>query len=78
MLSTAQNTCGVFSDIGTILTGRHKTAILCSQLYDEINTLRFSGGAGLHVIQYIVLLITHKITQYPCNFVHTADHILRG
>jgi hypothetical protein len=28
MLSTAQNKCGVFAGIGTMLTGRHKTAIV--------------------------------------------------
>ena len=28
MLSTAQNRCGVFAGIGTMLTGRHKTAIV--------------------------------------------------
>ena len=40
--------------------------------------LRWSGGVCLHVMQCIILLITHKITRYPCSFVHTADHILRG
>ena len=78
MLSTAQNRCGVFSGIGAILTGRHKTAILCRRLYEGLLILRFSGGVCLHVIQCIILLITHKITRYPCIFVHTADHILRG
>ena len=28
MLSTAHNRCGVFAGIGTMLTGRHKTAIV--------------------------------------------------
>ena len=85
MLSTAQNRCGVFSGIGAILTGRHKTAILCNRLYEEENTLQISakavvrrGGACFDVIQCIILSITRKITRYPCSFVHTADHILRG
>ena len=30
------------------------------------------GGACLHVIQCIILLITHSITKYPGQFVHMA------
>jgi hypothetical protein len=44
MLSTAQNRCGVFVAIGTILTGRKKTAIVCSRLYEEINNCAFPAA----------------------------------
>jgi hypothetical protein len=60
MLSTAQNKCGVFAGIKTMLTGCQKPAIVCSRQYEEINKLRFSGGVCMHVIQCIVLLITFQ------------------
>ena len=50
MLWTAKNKCGVFAGIGAILTGRKKTAILCSRMYEEVTKLRLSGGVYLHVI----------------------------
>ena len=81
MLSTAQDRCGVFSGIGAILTGRHKTAILYHRLYEGLLILRFSGGVWLHVIQCIILLIRIRnsyITKYPRKFVDTAHPLLRS
>jgi hypothetical protein len=46
MLSTAQNRCGVFAGIGTMLTGRHKTAIVLHPAGRGRYKTRFSGGAG--------------------------------
>jgi hypothetical protein len=67
MLSMAQNRCGVFAGIGTMLTGRHNTAIVCNRLDEEASKLRFSGGACVHVIQCIILLITFLLQNTLAN-----------
>ena len=69
MLSTAYNRCGVFAGIGSILTGGDKMAIAWQPADEDVLKLRFSvdypivlgvrrGGACLHVIQCIILLMT--------------------
>ena len=41
MLWTAQNRCGVFAVIGTMLTGGQQEPSPASRLYEEENELRF-------------------------------------
>ena len=86
MLSTAYNRCGVFAGIGSILTGGDKMAIAWQPADEDVLKLRFSadypivlgvrrGGACLHVIQCIILLITYSITKYPGKFGHICTRV---
>ena len=86
MLWTAQNRCGVFAGIGSIPTGGDKMAIAWRPADEDVLKLRFSadypivlgvrrGGACLHVIQCIFLLITYSITKYPGKFGHICTRV---
>ena len=72
--------------IGSILTGGDKMAIAWRPADEDVLKLRFSadylivlgvrrGGACLHVIQCIILLITYSITKYTSNFGHICTRV---
>jgi len=86
MLWTAQNRCGVFAGIGSIPMGGDKMAIAWRPADEDVLKLRFPadypivlgvrrGGACLHVIQCIILLITYSITKYPGKFGHICTRV---